>query len=366
MEILNRRSLMARVYARRMSEDSTTDPSVMTAAVTMGHGGPEQTEIRHDWPCPLPGPGEALVRVRAAALNNTDVWSRQGSYGSASDPDAVAGWKGVPLDFPRIQGIDVAGEVAAVGTGVDEGWLGTRVLVDPTVRYEGDFPADIAGSEADGGFAQFHSCAVDRLRDVSGSPLTDAQLACLPTAYGTAMGMINRSPAKPGDRVLVTGASGGVGMAGVQLLAAKGCHVVARTSPSKRELVRSAGAVELSVRGDDDIADLDPVAVVLDVVGGEEFGSLIDRLADGGTLVVAGAIAGPVFPFDVRRLYLHQRTIVGSTMHTPTDFDDLAAIATAGTIAPVVAATYSLDDLAEAQRHFASKDFVGKIVLTMS
>lgn len=341
-------------------------PTTMTAAVTSAHGGPEQTEIRTDWPTPTPGPGEVVVAVTAAALNNTDVWSRQGSYGSAEDPDAIVGWKGVPLDFPRIQGIDAAGVVAALGPGVDSSWSGTRVIVDPTVRYEGDFPVDIAGSEADGGFAQYHRCHVSRLRAVTDSPLTDAQLACLPTAYGTAMGMINRSPAVAGSRVLVTGASGGVGMAGVQLLAARGCHVVARTSGPTRDLVTAAGAAELSIRGTDDLADLARVDVALDVVGGDEFGALVDRLVDGGVIVVAGAIAGPVFPFDVRRLYLHQRTIVGSTMHTPTDFDDLAEIARAGSIAPLVAATYPLDELAAAQEHFASKDFIGKIVLTMS
>jgi len=253
----------------------------MTAAVTLGHGGPEQMQLRSDWPCPEPGPGQVVVRVTAAALNNTDIWGRQGSYGSASDPDAVAGWKGVPLTFPRIQGIDVAGQVAAAGSDVDQSWLGKRVLVDPTILYSGDFPVNIIGSEGDGGFAQYHRCSVSQLRDVTGSPLSDAQLSCLPTAYGTAMGMINRVPCQSGDRVLVTGSSGGVGSAAIQLLLARGCQVIALTSPAKKAMVTGAGVAQVVVRGVDELVDIEPVDSVVDVVGGDEFGALIDRLRDG-------------------------------------------------------------------------------------
>ncbi len=106
--------------------DDTSLTATMTAAVTIGHGGPEQIEVRDDWPRPQVGPGQALVRVTAAAVNNTDIWSRQGAYGTTSDPDAIAGWKSVPLDFPRIQGIDIAGEVAAVGADVDRKGVGRQ------------------------------------------------------------------------------------------------------------------------------------------------------------------------------------------------------------------------------------------------
>jgi NADPH:quinone reductase-like Zn-dependent oxidoreductase len=340
-----------------------TEPTTMTAAVTFGHGGPEQTEVRADWPRPVPGPGEAVVRVRAAALNNTDLWTRAGAYGTAADPEAVAGWKQVPLEFPRIQGIDVAGEVAEVGDGVDPAWLGRRVLVDPAARYEHDLPADIIGSEIDGGFAEYHRCSVDQLHDVSGSPLTDAQLACLPTAYGTALGMLERAEIGAGERVLVTGSSGGVGSAAIQLLVDRGCSVVARTSPAHREFVADLGVAEVSARGVDDLAALRPVDAVVDVVGGDEFGGLVDRLRDGGRLVVAGAIAGPVVALDLRRLYLQQRRLIGSTMHTPAHFRRLAGIAVAGGVAPVVAATYPLVDIADAQERFARHDVVGKLVL---
>jgi NADPH:quinone reductase-like Zn-dependent oxidoreductase len=237
------------------------------------------------------------------------------------------------------------------------------VLVDPAARYEDDLPADIIGSEVDGGFAQFHRCSVDRLHDVTGSPLTDAQLACLPTAYGTALGMIERAEIAAGERVLVTGSSGGVGMAAIQLLVDRGCDVVARTSREHREFIAGLGAAEVSARGDDDIAALAPVDAVVDVVGGDEFGSLVDRLRDGGRLVTAGAIAGPVVALDLRRLYLPQRQLIGSTMHTPAHFRRLAEIAVDGGVEPIVAATYPLAEIAAAQERFGRRDFVGKLVL---
>ena len=165
----------------------------MEAAVTVGHGGPEMIEFRTDVPTPSADPGRAVVRVTAAAVNNTDIWSREGRYGTADDPDAIAGWKGTPLRFPLIQGIDVAGVVAAVGDEVGPEWIGRRVIIDSAAEYRHGTPSRIIGSELDGGFAQFFGASVDQLHDVTDSPLTDVQLACLPTAYGTALGMLNRA-----------------------------------------------------------------------------------------------------------------------------------------------------------------------------
>ena len=336
-------------------------PSTMTAAVTLAHGGAEQLEVRSEWPCPQPVPGQALVRVTGAGLNNTDIWPREGAYGTAADADAVVGWKGVPPDFPRIQGIDIVGRISAVGGGVDAVWLDTRVIVDPAARYVDDLPRDIVGSEVDGGFAEYHLCSVAQLHDVSESPLTDRQLACLPTAYGTALGMIDRAACAPGE--LVTGSSGGVGMAAIQLLLHRGCEVVARTKAAHRDLIADLGVAEVSVRDVDQVRDLRPVDAVVDVVGGDEFASLVERLRDKGRLVTAGAIGGPVVSLDLRRLYLQQRTLIGSTMHTPADFRRLAEIANAGGVHPIVAATYPLAEIATAQARFVSRDFVGKLVV---
>jgi NADPH:quinone reductase-like Zn-dependent oxidoreductase len=338
-------------------------PDVMTAAVTRAHGGPEVIEIRGDWPRPETGPGEALVRVTAAAVNNTDLWSRRGAYGTAEDSDAVVGWRGVPLDFPLIQGGDIAGIVVAVGDGVDPDWTDRRVIVDPAAGYRNGYPTSIVGSEVDGGFAQFHVSGVERLHDVSDSPLSDAQLACLPIAYATALGMVERAGCSSGERVLVTGASGGVGLAAVQVAAARGCHVIGYTSEGKGEAVRAAGADETILRDRDSIEDLPEVDAVLDVVGGPGFGSVFDRLRDGGRLATVGAIAGPVVDLDLRRLYLRHRRLIGSTMHTPQLFAGVAGLARSGAVKPRVAKTYGLPDIAAAQERFERKDFVGKLVL---
>ncbi len=338
-------------------------PPAMNAAVTTGHGGPEAIDVLGDWPTPRPGPGQALVKVTAAALNNTDIWSREGSYGTAADPGAMVGWRGVPLEFPLVQGIDMCGEVVEVGSPADRGWLGRRVLVDPIIEYEDDAPSAIAGSEADGGFAQFHLCSSAQLHDVSASSLTDAQLACLPCAYGTALGMLNRAACAPGERVLVTGASGGVGLAALHLLTSRSCEVVARTSAPHAELLAAQGATEVSVRGRDSPDETDRLDAMVDVVGGPEFAAWIDRLRVRGRAVVAGAVAGPLVQLDLRRLYLGQRRLIGSTMHTSEDFSQLANLAADSAVEPMVAAEYPLSRIHEAQERFSAGDFVGKIVL---
>jgi NADPH:quinone reductase-like Zn-dependent oxidoreductase len=269
----------------------------------------------------------------------------------------------VPLDFPRIQGGDIAGVVVAVGDSADEHWLGRRVLVDPAAEYSNSYPSAIVGSEVDGGFAQYHVSPVARVCDVTDSPLTDEQLGCLPIAYATALGMVERAECRAGERVLVTGASGGVGMAAMQIAASRNCRVVAYTSPGKAVAVAQGGADEIVVRGRDRLEDLPEVSVILDVVGGDEFPTVLGRLGDGGRLATAGAIAGPLVNLDLRRLYLRNRRLIGSTMHTPELFANMVELARAAAVDPLVAATYPLAEIAAAQARFERKDFVGKLIL---
>jgi 2-desacetyl-2-hydroxyethyl bacteriochlorophyllide A dehydrogenase len=338
-------------------------PATMLAVVTTGHGCPEVLSIRRDVAVPTPAAGEVLVEVSAAAVNNTDLWSRQGAYGAPGDPAAIAGWRGVPLRFPLIQGCDVAGRVVAAGSSQDAGLVGRRVIVDPAAEYRDGLPHSIVGSEVDGGFAQFHVSAADRVHDVTESPLSDQELACLPISYGTALNMVERASCRAGERVLVTGASGGVGFAAVQILVARGCTVVAVTTVPKADIVEGAGADHIVRRDRDTAADIPEIDVIVDVVGGEQFSERLDRLATGGRVVTAGAIAGPLVNLDLRRLYLGQRTIFGSTMHTPAVFASLAELARSGAVRPRVAAGYPLTEIRAAQERFERKDYVGKIVL---
>ncbi|HEY8481680.1 MAG TPA: zinc-binding dehydrogenase, partial [Spirillospora sp.] len=337
------------------------------------HGGPDALEVRHDWPVPVPGPGQVLVRVGAAALNNTDIWTREGAYGLPGRPDAKAGWRG-PVDFPRIQGGDIAGTVVETGPGVPGDWTGRRVLVDPAF-YAGEdddaVPVGLLGSEADGGFATHVAVEAARLHDMSSSPLSDEELAALPVAYGTAMGMLERARIGEGESVLVTGASGGVGLALVQLAAARGARVVALTAASKAAALRDAGAAA-TVSRDADPAVLDRelreaapdgLDAAADVVGGSWLGRLLPVLRDGARWVIAGAMAGPVISFDLRRLYLHNLSLIGSSMHTRAHFAKLAELARDGALRPRISAVHRLADIHEAQAEFRRGDHIGKIVL---
>lgn len=322
-------------------------PDHTTAVVLTRHGGPEALELRTDFPTPAVAADGVLVAVTAAGMNNTDIWSREGSYGSAGDPAAVAGWRGVPLEFPRVQGGDIVGKIVAAGERVELSRLGERVLVDSAL-YDCASPdanaIGLLGSERDGGFAQFVAVAADRVHDVGGSPLSDVELAALPIAYGTAIGMLERARLTRGERILVTGASGGVGLALVQLARARGCTVTAITTAEKKEQVAAAGALQVLRRGAVPAEQLHaPVHVVADVVGGKGFPALIDVLTEGGRLVIAGAIAGPVVEVDIRRLYLHSRQIIGSAMWTPNHFAQLADEARKGRFHPVIAGTDETD-----------------------
>ncbi|MEV4089959.1 alcohol dehydrogenase catalytic domain-containing protein, partial [Nonomuraea fuscirosea] len=181
-------------------------PETMHAVRITRHGGLEALE-HAEVAIPVPAEGDVLVRVMAVALNNTDLWTREGSYGRPGDPDALSGWRG-PIGFPRIQGADVAGRVTAAGARKDEALIGRRVVVDPAIYDAGGpdaNPVGLMGSERDGGYAEYVLAPVERVHDVTGSPLTDDQLAALPTAYGTALGMIERGRLEAGQTVLVSG-----------------------------------------------------------------------------------------------------------------------------------------------------------------
>ncbi|WP_347756591.1 zinc-binding dehydrogenase [Agrococcus sp. ProA11] len=356
--------------SRNTSRDLAT-VTTMRAAMTVGHGDTSMIELRDDVRRPVPLAHEVLVRVAAASINNTDLWSREGAYGTPEDPGAVAGWKGVPLRFPRIQGADVCGVVDAVGADVDASWAGRRVLVDPARPVTGRAAeiAEVMGSEFDGGFAEYVAVDAAYVHDVTDSPLTDAELACLPIAYGTAMGMLDRAEVVAGECVVVTGASGGVGSALVQLAAARGARVIGVTSAGGRDAVLASGAAATVDRGEADLANAvleaagGEVDVVADVVGGDVARGLLSALTGGGRWVIAGAVAGAVIELDLRQLYLRSRRLIGSTMHTPEQFERLVDVARRGDVSPRIQATRTLSEIRDAQREFRESSGSGKIVL---
>ncbi len=341
----------------------------MLAAQLLRHGEPDALDLA-EVPVPSPALGEVLVQVSAAALNNTDLWTRAGAYGLPGDPSAQAGWRG-PIEFPRIQGADVAGTVVQTGADVGVDLHGSRVLVDPAIYDRDDDdanPIGLLGSERDGGYAQYVVVPASRVYRVEDSSLSDVELASLPTAYGTALGMLERGGVRRGDTVVVTGASGGVGLAVVQLAAARGAEVIAVSSAGKLSAVRAAGASVVVDRATDVWAQIGTAApggidVVLDVVAGAAIATALPSLRDGGRWVVAGALGGYGIDLDVRRLYLHNLALIGSSMHTPAHFGMLVDMARRGQVRPVVAATYRLCDVHRAQADLAARRHVGKLVL---
>ena len=352
----------------------TDVPATMRAVLLTGHGGPEMLEYREDIPTPVPAPGEVLVRVAACGVNNTDIWVREGAYGSDDDPGAVSSWRrGQPLEFPRIQGADIAGRIAASGEGVDEGIAGKRVMVDFGI-YNDSGPSlanvDYIGHGRDGGFAEYCAVPAENAHIVE-TPLSDAELATLCCAYVTAERMLARAQVTGGEIVLVTGASGGVGTGLIQLARARGAVPVAVASARWADALLDLGAQAVIARESGDLGEAirstlgaRPVDVVADVVAGPMFKSLLNALRPEGRYVTAGAIAGPLVELDLRTVYLKHLDLIGSTQGAREDFARVRDLVISGKIKPVLAGTYPLEDIARAQADFAAKDFIGKLVIT--
>lgn len=343
-------------------------PSKMSGVVLTGHGGPEMLEWRDDLPVPKPDAREVLIRVSAAGVNNTDINTRTAWYSKSNADAEDAGWSGKPLSFPRIQGADVCGRIVAVGNQVDPARIGERVLIEPCIREADGKTLETPwyfGSECDGGFAEFARVAARHAYPVR-SDLSDVELASFPCSYSTAENMLTRAAVKPGETVLVTGASGGVGSAAVQLAAARGAKVVAITSAAKSDRLKAIGANATLGRNDDYLSALGmkQVDVVIDLVAGPKWPSLLEALRPGGRYAVAGAIAGPLVELDVRTLYLKDLSFFGCTVLEPDVFGHLIERIERGDIAPLVAEIYPLREISAAQEAFGEKAHIGKIVLT--
>ncbi|SDY78024.1 NADPH:quinone reductase [Jannaschia faecimaris] len=342
-------------------------PSMMSGVVLTGHGGADCLSWRDDLPVPLPGPGDVLIRVAAAGVNNTDINTRIGWYSKGDHAADDAAWTGTPLGLPRIQGIDVCGHIVAVGDGVDAARIGQRVLIEPCLHEANGQMLEqpwFLGSECDGGFAQYCRIAARHAHAID-CALTDEELASFPCSYSTAENLLTRAQVQADDRVLVTGASGGVGSAAVQLARARGATVIAMTSPAKAQSLLDLGADRTIARDADPVAELgqNAVDVVIDVVAGPEFPSLLDVLRPRGRYAVSGAIAGPIVDLDVRTLYLKDLTFFGCTALEPHVFGALIARIERGEVRPLLAETYPLAEIATAQAAFAEKGHIGKIVL---
>jgi len=349
-------------------------PETMSAVLLTGHGGLDRLVHRTDVPVPKPARGEVLIRVTACGMNNTDVWVRQGAYGTAADPGAVSTWRRQDntLTFPRIQGADTVGIVVAVGDGVAADRIGERVMVDFSIyNRDDDSLADIdyMGHGRDGGYAEYQALPAENAHVVD-TDMTDVELATFCCAYLTGEQMLERAGLGAGERVLVTGASGGVGSGIIQLARARGAIPYAIVGAGKERQVLDIGAEAAISR---DTADLPaavaeatkgrPVDVVADLVGGPLFNDLLNILRPEGRYTTAGAIGGAVVQLDLRTMYLKQLQLHGSSQGTRKDFRRLVRYIEDRNIRPLVAGIYRLSDFHRAQTDFMAKNFVGKLVV---
>jgi NADPH:quinone reductase-like Zn-dependent oxidoreductase len=351
----------------------------MKAVVTTGNGGYDKLEYR-DVPIPILGPGEVLLQVLAAGVNNTEINTRLGWYSESvsnstetaaeieekqATQKADGGWNEA-TPFPFIQGTDCCGRVVAVAPGEDEKLVGVRALVRPCMRVT-DFSSmeNIwMASDFDGAFAQFVKVPAKEVFAVK-CDWSDAELGTIPCAYGTAENMIHRAGVNKGDHVLVAGASGGVGSAAVQLARRRGAVVIAIAGHAKMDRVRSLGVDGVIARGDDIVACLGEKSVdlVVDNVGGPTFPQMLKVLKRGGKFVSSGAIGGPIVSLDMRDFYLKDLTLIGCTAWDEPVFPNLISYIEKNEIKPLLDKTFPLEQIADAQREFMEKKHFGKFVL---
>ena len=368
-----------------------TLPVRMKAMVTIGQGGYDQLAYR-DAPMPVLQTGEVLLQVLAAGINNTDINTRLGWYGAAAkqqvDPlglaevakptdDSIApapplGWNGA-TPFPLIQGADCCGRVVAFAPDVAEAQrrmqglqLGQRVLVRSCMRVQGFASLDTRwlGTDFDGAFAEYVKVPASEAFAVN-SDWSDVELASLPCAWGTAENMLHRAGVAAGERVWITGASGGVGSAAVQLAKRRGALVTALTSRDKRDAVLALGADTVLCRedGPETLASQALADVVVDNVAGPGFVALLKALRRGGRYVSSGAIAGADVALDMRDFYLKDLTLIGCTAWDEPVFQNLIGYVERNEIRPLVAASFALKDMALAQQAFLEKRHTGNLVL---
>ena len=350
-------------------------PKKMSAVLTTGHGGFDKLVFRDDVEVPKPKSDQVLIKVLGAGINNTDINTRTAWYSksvtgetnSKEGLDDDGGWAGEPLKFPIIQGADCCGVIVAVGDDVESDRVGERVLVRTMQQYPVDYrPYECwtMGSECDGAFAEYMVAYSDESFKIE-SDWTDVELASIPCAYSTAENLLERSGVKADEVVMITGASGGVGSAAIQLAKRRGANVIAISSKEKASQVQEIGADQVINREDKlrDSIESESVDVVIDLVAGKEWGNLLEVLKRGGRYAAAGAIAGPIVELDVRTLYLKDLVLIGCTFQDRQVFNNLIGYIERNEIKSLVAKTYPLKDIVEAQKDFMSKKYAGKLVL---
>jgi NADPH:quinone reductase-like Zn-dependent oxidoreductase len=331
----------------------------MNAVVLRELGGPEKLAV-DAMPDPQPGPGEAVVRIRAAALNHRDAWIRQGQYAG--------------IRLPIILGSDGAGEVVSVGHGVDATRLGQSVVINPSLEWGSSERVQgpkyrILGLPDHGTYAEFVKVPAENLWPKPPA-LSWEHAAAIPLAGLTAYrALVTRARVERGETVLVTGIGGGAATLALLIARHLGARVfVTSGSDAKVERARAlgaAGGVNYKLEGWGKtlqaMSDGGP-DVVIDSAGRDAFPTLIDILKPGGRLVTFGATTGSASAIEVRRIFWKQLSVLGSTMGSPREFGEMLALFGSG-LAPVVDHVFPMAAASDAHRRMDQADQFGKIVL---
>ena len=362
-------------------------PKAMHAMLLTGHGGIEKLQYSQSVPTPEPAAGEVLVRITATAKNNTDRKAREGLYPTKEKGEVTSFQMGgsATLTFPRIQGADVVGFIVAVGEGVDDARIGQRGLLDFNLyaddRRDINLTPDYYGHGADGGFAEYIAVPSDQFHHVDNVDLADAELASMGMcSYQTALHMLTSARVTSGERILVTGASGGVGTALIQLCRVMGAIPFALSQADKADALIALGAEAVLDRSDMDsftdrvkaVTGGRPFDAVMDLAGGTMTDAFIDAMifdmnsrSDYPRLSIAGASAGNLSEIMWTRIYLYQVQIFGVSHGTREEAEQLVAWIRSGQLRPVLHAAFKLSELHEAERYFVNRNsnYLGKIVI---
>lgn len=339
----------------------------MRAAVIPEFGGPEVVQIQ-EMEVPEPGPGEVRLAVKAAAMNHLDLWIRRGLP--------------MKIPMPHIGGSDMAGVVDALGPGVEGVELGTRVVVDPSQGYNWydgvpsgpGLPAPefrILGEHTQGGFAEYTLVPVENLVEVPEEVSFETAAAASLVSVTAWRGLMVRGGLRAGERVLITGGSGGVSTMAVQIARMAGAQVFVLTSGAENvERVRALGAHFVYDRMEEDWGKALPkdtgnegVDLVFDSVGQAIWADCLKALGVGGRLVTYGATSGAAGETEIRMVFWKQLSILGSTMGTPKDYRSVMELVFRGELKPSIHTVLPLAEARKAHEILEAGEVFGKVVL---
>src|SRR5262245_36421080 len=349
-----------RTTIQAAKDETVSGQKTMKALVLRKHGGLDELEVVTDHPLPAAVAGHVVIRVRASSFNYHDVFT-------------VRGMPGIKVPLPVVVGLDMAGEITEVGPGVAPWKAGDRVLVNPLNKKKG-----LMGEMLDGGMAEYCLVAADQLIAMpSGVSFEDA--ASLPVAYGTAHRMlITHDTVKAGERVLILGASGGVGTGCIILAKHLGAEVIACTSsPEKMQKLKALGADEVLNVKETDFSKWavekygkpqrrsydGGVDVVINFTGGDTWHPSLRCLKRGGRLLVCGATAGYDPKEDLRYIWSFELKVIGSNSFYDDNLAALMEMIQRGEVKPVIDKVLPLEEAAEGLRLIQDREVIGKVVV---